>query len=181
MTTKIKSVKDTQRTFESHGKTFHVHQYEFENGEVGQANHASSLPFNVGDEVEIEEKKNDPKYGKTFSVKKPNDFKKGGYKKPTTSLEEIKRMVRSNAIHAIAQVNSTYNEERISSKELSIIEKFTIGDIIGDLERWSEQDSLLTSRLASVNNAALMSGYKSINNALELVKLAEGLYSYIKG
>ena len=92
MTTKIKTVKDTQRTFESHGKTFYVHQYEFENGEQGQANHASSLPYKVGDEVEIEEKKNDPKYGKTFKVSKPNSFQRGGYTKGVTE-EQIKSIV----------------------------------------------------------------------------------------
>lgn len=96
MITKVKSVNDTGRTFESHSKTFHVHQYEFENGEKGQANHATSLPFKAGDEVEIEEKKNDPKYGKTFSVKKPNDFKKGGYSK-APSIDEI-RVVMASAI-----------------------------------------------------------------------------------
>jgi len=180
MITKIKTVKDTGRTFESHGKTFHVHQYEFDNGEQGQANHASQLPFSVGDEVEIEEKKNDPKYGKTFSVKKPNDFKKGGgYKKPTLSFVDVMRMVRTNAIHAVDVVNSNYNEKRLDGNALAVIEKFTLDNISGDVEKFSEEDSLLTSRLASVNNAAIASGYESVKSAADLVKLAESRYKYV--
>lgn len=179
MITKVKSVKDTGRTFESHGKTFHVHQYEFDNNEVGQANHASKLPFNIGDEVEIEEKKNDPKYGKTFSVKKPNDFKKGGYKKPTLSFVDVIRMVRTNAIHAVDVVNANYREKRLDGNALAVIEKFTLGNISGDIERKSEEDSLLTSRLASVNNAAIASGYESVKSAADLIKLAESRYKYV--
>jgi|11BtaG_2_1085332.scaffolds.fasta_scaffold09768_6 hypothetical protein len=180
MITKIKTVKDTQRTFESHGKTFHVHQYEFENGEHGQANHASALPYKVGDEVEIEEKKNDPKYGKTFKVSKPNAFQKGGgYKKPQLKFVDAKRMASSNAVHAVVTINSTYSEERLKGDSLATFEKFTLGGISGDIDKFTEEDSLFTSRLSSLNNAAAMSGYKSYNNALEVLEEAKKLYSYI--
>ena len=42
-----------------------------------------------------------------------------------------------------------------------------------------EQDSLFTSRLSSLNNAAAMSGYKSYKIASDVLEEAKKLYNYI--
>lgn len=176
---KVKSVEVTG-DWEKDGKVYYRHQYTMEDGKEIQANHTSKLPFAVGVEVEYEVTRTHEKYGDSGKVKNPNDFKKGNYKKPTLSFKDIKRMVKTNAVHAVDVVNANYNEHRLDGKSLKEIEKFTLGDISGDIEKYSEEDSLLTSRLASVNNAAIASGYESVNNVSELIELAEKRYKYVK-
>jgi len=179
MKAKVKSVKVTGN-WEKDGKVYYRHQYTFDNDKSLQANHTKELPFKEGDEVEYEVTRTHEKYGDSGSVKKPNDFQKGGgYKKPKLALTEIKRMVSSNAVHAVVVVNAQYNEERLKGSELAKIEQFTLGNITEDIEKFSNEDGLLTSRLASVNNAALMSGYKSYKTASDLITEAEKLYKYI--
>ena len=177
-TSKVKSVS-VSGTWEKDGKTYYRHDYEFEDGQKLQANHTKELPIAVGTEVEYEVKRTHEKYGDSGSVKKPNDFKRGGYKKPVNSLSQIKRMVSSNAVHAVVTVNAAYEEERLKGTALAKIEKFTLGDITGDIEKWSEEDDNLTSRLASMNNAAIMAKYKSFKTVDDLLTEAQNLYKYI--
>lgn len=155
----------------------------FDNGDSGLLTFKPEKQPNVGDEFEYEiEEKVSAKGNKWNKIKRYSPpFQKGGYKKPTLSFTDVKRMVRSNAVHAVVTVNSAYNTERLLGDSLKVIESFTLGDISGDIEKFSEEDSLLTSRLASVNNAANMSGYKTFNNAKDLIQEAEKLYKYIKG
>ena len=154
-------------------------KYTFDDGVEVTAQHQSDSPkFNIGDEVEYKITKEN-QYGKLASVSKPNDFKKGGYKKPQLKLVDAKRMASSNAVHAVITVNVSYREERLKGDALSLFESFTLGDISGDIEKFSEEDSLLTSRLSALNNAALESGYKSFKTASDVLKRAKELYNYI--
>ena len=88
-------------------------------------------------------------------------------------------MVSSNAVHAVVTVNAAYEEERLKGTALAKIEKFTLGDITGDIEKWSEEDDNLTSRLASMNNATIMAKYKSFKTVDDLLTEAQNLYKYI--
>ena len=154
-------------------------KYTFDDGVEVTAQHQSDSPkFNIGDEVEYKITKEN-QYCKLASVSKPNDFKKGGYKKPQLKLVDAQRMASSNAIHAVVTINSTYNEERIKGTALKEFEAFTLGDISEDIDKFSEQDSLFTSRLSSLNNAAAMSGYKSYKIASDVLEEAKKLYNYI--
>lgn len=155
----------------------------FDNGDSGLLTFKPDNQPNVGDEFEYEiEEKVSAKGNKWNKIKRYKPpFQKGTYKKPTLLFKDIQRMVKTNAVHAVDVVNANYNEHRLDGKSLKEIEKFTLGDISGDIEKFSEEDSLLTSRLASVNNAAIASGYESVNNVSELIKLAEKRYKYVRG
>lgn len=177
-TSKFTEVKKTDYV-DDYGN--HNANVKFENGDEGLLSFKPENLPQVGQEFEYEiEEKTSKKGNKWFKIKrhKPKTFGGGNYKKPTVQLKDVLGMVRSNAIHAMVTVNATYNKERITSKELPTIEQFTLADINGEIEKFSDQDRLLTSRLAAVNNAAIASGYKSNLNASELVKLAEAFYSY---
>lgn len=138
--------------------------------------------FVVGQEQEYEKTEKADKNGTMRAkFKKPQaDFQGGGgYKKPMKSITDIKRMVKSNAVHALVTVNSAYNEERLTGKELSVIESFTLGDISGEIEAFGEESSLLTSRLAAVNNTAIAAKYKSFSNGADLIEEATKYYQYV--
>ncbi len=166
-------------SWEKGDATFITHTYTLSDGQVIQASHKTEKPIAIGEEVEYEVKRTHEKYGDSGTVKKPNDFKKGGYKKPQLKLMDAQRMASSNAIHAVVTINSTYNEERIKGTALKEFEAFTLGDIADDIDKFSEQDSLFTSRLSSLNNAAAMSGYKSYKIASDVLEEAKKLYNYI--
>ncbi len=166
-------------SWEKGDATFITHTYTLSDGQVIQASHKTEKPIAIGEEVEYEVKRTHEKYGDSGTVKKPNDFKKGGYKKPQLKLMDAQRMASSNAIHAVVTINSTYNEERIKGTALKEFEAFTLGDISEDIDKFSEQDSLFTSRLSSLNNAAAMSGYKSYKIASDVLEEAKKLYNYI--
>jgi hypothetical protein len=171
---------ETGKTWTKDGVEYITHTYTLSDGQVIQANHKTEKPINIGEEVEYEVKRTHEKYGDSGTVKKPNDFKKGGgYKKPQLKLVDAQRMASSNAIHAVVTINSTYNEERIKGTALKEFEAFTLGDISEDIDKFSEQDSLFTSRLSSLNNAAAMSGYKSYKIASDVLEEAKKLYNYI--
>lgn len=178
MKSKVKEVSVSGH-WNKDGVTFYTHNYAMEDGQKIQANHKSELPFDKGAEVEYEVTKTHEKYGDSGKVSKPNDFKG---KKYSVAFKEIQRMVRSNAIHAVVSVNDRFGEAVLEGNALSVIEKFTLGDITGDIDKFSEEDSLLTSRLASVNNAAIAAKYKSspTDNVLDvLMKEANNYYKYI--
>lgn len=82
---RVKSVS-VSGSWEKDGTTYHNHQYEMEDGHKIQASHKTSLPFNVGDEIEYEVRRTHEKYGDQGTVKKPNDFKGGGYKPDTVGI-----------------------------------------------------------------------------------------------
>lgn len=175
---KVKSVTVGETYTGKYGEMIN-HNYEMEDGQKIQAAHKTANPIKVGETVEYEVKRTHEVYGDSGSVSKPKEPFQGGKRKPiTTSYKDVLGMVRSNAIHAMVVVNSAYNQERITSANLPEIEKFTIGDINGDLEKFGEQDRLLTSRLAAVNNAAIASSYKTFNNASEMLELAKAFYQY---
>lgn len=168
-------------TWDSPNGMMYKFRYDFMDGTWGIAQHKTDAPkFNVGNEVEVEVTRKSEQYGDTIKIKKPDEgFKGGGYKKPQLKLVDAKRMSKSNAIHAIATVNSNYSEQRIPSSDLKKIEAFTLGGISGDIDKFAEEDSLFTSRLSAVNNASLMSGYESYKDVSGLLKMAESLYKYI--
>lgn len=176
---KVKSVVVGNSYTNQHGEMFN-HNYLLTDGQKIQASHKTQLPIKEGEEVEYEVKRSHPTYGDSGTVKKvSNDFGKG--KKVVTSLKEIKGKVKSNAIHAIVTVNSNYGEERLKGDSLSIIEAFTIGSITEDIDKFGEENRLLTGRLAAVNNACIASGYISVNNAYDIVKLAKKYFKYTNG
>lgn len=175
---KVESV-ETGNTWEKDGETYITHTYVLSDGQSIQANHKTEKPINVGEEVEYEVKRKHEKYGDSGTVKKPNDFKRGGYKKPTLALKDIIRMCKSNAIHAVFTVNASYSEERLKGDSLQKIINFTMNGLNGDIDKFGEDDSLLTSRLSSMNNASLKSKFTTINTAEELISEAQKLYNYI--
>ena len=76
---KVKSVQQNG-TYNSKkdNSLIYKHEYVFEDETVLSAGHLTIQPFNVGDEVEYEVKRDDPTYGKSGTVSKPNTFQKGG-------------------------------------------------------------------------------------------------------
>ena len=177
-TSKVVSV-EVQGTYEGQHGTMINHKYALEDGTVIQAAHKKEKPINIGENVEYEVLRTHEKYGDSGSVKKPNDFKKGVYKKPMLKLVDATRMARSNAYNAIFTVNNSYNESRLTSKDVGKLTDFTLGDISGDIEKFSEEDSLFTSRLSSLNLAALSSGHISYKTASDVVKIAQMIYGDI--
>ena len=79
MKTKVKSVQQDGTWDGKDGTLFYKHEYVFDDDVVMSASHKSVQPFKAGDEVEYEIKKDHETYGKSGTVKKPNDFKKGGF------------------------------------------------------------------------------------------------------
>lgn len=177
-TSKVVSV-EVQGTYEGQHGTMINHKYTLEDGTVIQAAHKKEKPINIGENVEYEVLRTHEKYGDSGSVKKPNDFKKGTYKKPMLKFTEAKRIASSNAVHAVVTINAAYSEERLKGDALAQFKAFTLGGLTEDVEKFGEEDSLFTSRLSALNNAAAMSGYKSFNNATEVVIEADKLYKYI--
>lgn len=177
-TAKITEVRLTDYTDQHGNKSANI---KFDNGDSGLISFKPDNQPQEGTdfeyEIEVKTSKAGKEYNKIKKYKPP--FQKGGYKKPTLSFVDVMRMVRTNAIHAVDVVNANYNEKRLDGNALAVIEKFTLDTISGDIEKFSEEDSLLTSRLASVNNAAIASGYESVKSAADLVKLAESRYKYV--
>ena len=133
----------------------------------------------VGAEIEYEEAGTDSKGNPKYRRTPPQS---GFTKKPVMqSIKQTKRISRSNALHALAVVNSTYEREVLTSKDLAEIEKFTVGDITGDIEKFSEAGDNHTSRLSAVNNATLIAGYKPVGNITEFMKIVTAAYGYIVG
>lgn len=73
MRTKVKEVIQEGTWNSNQGDLMYKHRYTFEDGVIMQASHKSITPFPIGSEVDYEVKKNDPTYGKSGSVKKPQD------------------------------------------------------------------------------------------------------------
>lgn len=85
-TSKVKSVT-VSGNWDKDGTTYHNHNYEMEDGQKIQASHKTMNPFNVGDEVEYEVKRTHATYGDQGSVKKPNNFNRGGgFKRDTVGV-----------------------------------------------------------------------------------------------
>lgn len=165
-------------TWDSPNGMLYKFKYTFDDGVTITANHKTDAPkFKIGDEVEYEVTKEN-EYGKLGKVSKPNSFK-GGSRKITQPFKEVIRMCRSNAVDAVATVNSAYNEERLDGKAIVSVLKFTQGDITSDVEKYSNVDSLLTSRLSSVKTAAKMASYRNYNSAEDLITEASKIYKYI--
>lgn len=165
-------------TWESANGTFYKFKYTFDDDVTITASHKSDSPkFKVGDEVEYEVTKEN-QYGKLGKVSKPNSFKGGG-RKITQPFKEVIRMCRSNAVDAVATVNSSYNEERLDGKAIVSVLKFTQGNITSDIEKYSDVDSLLTSRLSSVKTAAKMASYRNYKDVEDLLTEATKIYKYI--
>lgn len=121
-TSKIKSVKNTGRTFEAHGKTFYVHDYEMEDGTKGQANHTEENKFSVGDDVEYEIKKTHETYGHTLTVKKPDTGFGSG---KGASIAEIRREIAkgtSLTLFALGKLKDT-QIEAATEKFLKMMEQ----------------------------------------------------------
>lgn len=176
--TKVKSVSPTNvGTWDSPNGTLYKFEYTFEDGVTIVANHKTDSPkFSVGEEVQYEVTKEN-KYGKLGKISKPNSFK--GARKITQPLKEVVRMCRSNAVDVVATVNSSYNQERLDGKAILSVLKFTQGDINSDVEKYSDVDSLLTSRLSSVKTAAKMASYRNYNSVEDLLSEANKIYKYI--
>ena len=81
MKTKVKSVQqDGTWNAKQDNALMYRHEYAMEDGTIMQASHKTQMPFPVGAEVEYEVTRTHETYGKSGSVKKPNDFQKsGGY------------------------------------------------------------------------------------------------------
>jgi len=177
-TSKVVSV-ETSGTWESKNSTMINHNYVLEDGQKIQASHKSEKPIGIGEEVEYEVKRQHETHGDSGSVKKPGDFKPGGGRTIMQKMTDTERMCRSNAISAYATVNNVYNQEIITKGDIATIEKFTTGDITGDIEKFGPEASLHTSRLSAMNLAALMTTIEGYKNVDELIDKANKLYQYI--
>ena len=85
-TSKIKSVQQNG-TYNSKkdNSLIYKHEYQFEDGVVLSAGHMTIKPYNEGDEVEYEVKRDDATYGKSGTVGKVSTFQQGGFKKQQSS------------------------------------------------------------------------------------------------
>ena len=176
---KIKSIGSVPKEVIGDKGTFYYFKIELENGDKGSIGSTDKSPkfLSVGSELEYNIKETE--FG--GQIKRVNNFSKGGgsYKKPKTEFKYIKRMVKSNALHACNTINTSYGEKKFPPTALAVIEKFTLGNIEGDIDKWSEEDNDLTSRLACINNAAIMAGIEKYTTGEELVAVAENYYKYI--
>lgn len=178
-TSKIKSVSDKNvGTWDSPNGMFYKFKYTFEDGESLTAQHKTDAPkFRVGEEVEYEIKRTHEHYGNSGKVSKPNSF--GGGKPRKKSIKDIRGMCKTNAVDAIYAVNAAYSQERIPSSDAGVLIGFTLGGITEDIDMWGDEESLLISRLASVNTAAKGAGFLEYNSVNDLVQRAKGIYGYI--
>ena len=136
--------------------------------------------FVEGKEAEFEYEENIAKSGKEWVKIKPYSEKgSGGGRTIMQKLTDTTRMCRSNAISAYATINNVYNQEIITKGDIATIEKFTTGDITGDIEKFGPEASLHTSRLSAMNLAALMTTIEGYKNVDELIDKANKLYQYI--
>ncbi len=174
---KVKSV-EVGASYESKHGTMINHNYTMEDGQKIQASHKTKLPIKVGENVEYSVLRTHPTYGDggTVSAQKDGKFNKKTVKQ---TLEQTKRISRSNALHAMATVNSTYAEERISSGDLHKIETFTVGDIQSDIDKFGRESDNFTSRLSAVKFAAEAAGYKPVSNIDVFMKFIKWGYDYI--
>lgn len=138
--------------------------------------------FVVGQEQEYEEEVKPDKNGTPRTKFKkpynPNGF--GGFKKKQTiPLDEILRMVKSNAISAMCQVNQAYEKEVITSKDLADVVAFSLGGIAAEIEKWGKEHSDLISRLACINNAAQDVKVYQPKSGKDIVVRAEKFFKYV--
>ncbi len=174
-------IKDGQTaSYTTQHGTYYNFMVEFEDGTKGQASSSKTTPsWKIGEEYEFEVVVN----GNYTNIKKMkpanSSFGGGGYKKPMKSITDIKRMVKANAIHALVTINAAYNEERLTGKELAIVEAFTLGGVSGEIEAFGEESSLLASRLAAINNTAISAKYKSFASGQQIVDEATKVYNYV--
>ena len=110
---KIKAIQ-ANGTYKSNYGLLYKFEYEFEDGEVVQANHKTeNSPFNIGDEVEVEVTKTFD-WGKIAKVSKPKeDFKPKFDTKGIEAGHAINNAV--NLICAGVELNVDFNsnEEKI--------------------------------------------------------------------
>jgi hypothetical protein len=180
---KFKSIEYAPKSWDGGAKPMWFHKVVMDNGDEGQITTMSDKPdwLVVGGEIEyslLTDKKGNPKIKKEYT-QNGGGGKSGGYKKPRLELVDIKRMCKSNAVHAVVSVNSTKGSEVLSGKDLATILEFTIGGLTDGIEKFGEDDSLLTSRLSAVNNAAIMAAYKEFKDGKDLVTEATKLFNYI--
>jgi len=166
------------KTWESNGNTFITHNYVLEDDTKIQANHKSEKPIAIGEEVEYEVKRTHETYGDSGSVKKPGDFKPGG-KTIMQKEYQSKRMCKSNALRAIADMNNAIGTKRFDSDQLKPLVTFTVGDITGDIEKFSIEGDNHTSRLAAVNTTVAMMSTEDYKTIEEVIEMATKLYNYI--
>ena len=138
--------------------------------------------LSVGKQIKLDV--TEGKNGWKAKVVRENSFSGGG-RKPILKLVDIKRMCRSNALNLMYEVNKAYagdgKGDRIKSSDLSKVEEFSVAGINADIDKFGEEDSLLTSRLSALNQAAAAAHSKSLNNIDEVLELAKNHYNYIKG
>lgn len=156
---------------------------KFENGDEGVQTATKGNEFIVGEEYEYELTPTKWSTGKEYNkITRPKkDFSgKGGFKKEPImqKFNETLGMVRSNAIHAMNVVNDAYEKKVINFNDLSVIEKFTLGGISGDIEKFGEESNALTGRLAAVNNSVLATKVEQHKSGADIVALAEKYFQY---
>jgi len=121
MSVTIKSVKDTGRTFVHNDKTYLVHEYELSDGVKGQANHMKSMPFKNGDSIEYEVKRENEKYGKTLSIKKPNSYTGGGNKSKYNSVGAAVGAALNNAV-------SMFIHDKITKEKIPAVADWLVSE-----------------------------------------------------
>lgn len=129
MISKVKEVKATGTWQNKSGETMHRHDYEMEDGTKLQANHKSELPFKVGDNIEYEVKKEDPQYGKSGTVKKPEQGNYSGSNSSggndTVQLMIVRQSSLKVALDLIRQ-NAIADDKKIAANDvMHLAELFT--------------------------------------------------------
>lgn len=124
MITKVKSVQAGGTWNTPKGETMYRHNYEMEDGIKIQANHKTELPFKVGDSVDYEVKKDDPQYGKSGSVKKPETSTysgaKGGGGNDAVQLMIVRQSSLKVALDLIRH-NAIGNDKQIKADDVELL------------------------------------------------------------
>ena len=133
MKTKVKTVEQTTQWKTKTGDVMYTHQYELEDGTKIQANHKTINPFAIGDEVEYDVKKDDPQYGKSGSVKKPEQ---GNYGSPNA----FKGNNSSNRSFALSYAKdvlvASYTTQRDDVLTLSTDQMFSLAE---KMDKWLDK------------------------------------------
>lgn len=155
MITKVKSVQ-ASGSFENaygaiqdnaelpnHGKKLlYKFEYVMEDGVVITANHKTTTsPFQAGSDVEYEVKKDDPEYGKSGTVKKPDTgnfnaprASKGGVGEDLRQLMIVRQSSLNRAVEILIHNSSLLSEDH--SYEDKAIDEIEVIELAGLLTKW---------------------------------------------
>jgi hypothetical protein len=169
--------KITKSTFTNEWKgdkgTVYYHDIEMDNGDTGSIGSKDKNPDFIAVGQTLDYTLEQGQRGNKIKRNKPAFTPKGG--KQLMHFDNIKRMVSSNALHAICFINSESEKELIPLSDARLIEEFTMYDITGDIEKWGTRHDHLITRMACVNNAAAAVKWKNYRNVSDFVVFCKSL------